>query len=304
MIGAWAPAAALLAVYAGYVWHAVQAFIRLPPPRDVNEPADFGVHQPFEATTVDGRRIAGLVVRPPAPTQSTGVVVLCHPWGLTKERCFSLARLLVERGRTVALFDFRNCGSSETRLSFWPEPLDRGVLDLEAVVAHVRLCLPEHHEGLSLVGLSYGGNVALACADRLNPAPQTLVLDSTPLTPYRHFIATTLALTRARQPLGRLLRWTEPVSARLADALLRGDRFYRRAIESSQSLRGTRLLYIVGEKEAYFSLTRACHFVQTHYRGPMEIWRVPRGRHLTNHISGGKEYARRIEAVICAGGAR
>lgn len=287
---------ALLFCSAWYVWRAVRAFVKFPAAQPATERPDFGASESFQVVTWDKRRIKGLIVRP--PMTATGVVVLCHPWGLAKERCFGVARAVVESGQVAVLFDFRNCGESEARRSFWPEPLDHGVRDLEAVVGHVRHYLSEHLQGLALVGLSYGGNVALACADRLTPAPHALVLDSTPLTPYTHFIATTLALMRTRQRLGRLLRWTEPLSTWFADALLRGGRFYQRAIEASCALQHTRLLYIIGNKEAYFSPQQACRFLEAHYRGPFKVWCVPRGRHLTNHISGRAEYGRRIAETL------
>jgi pimeloyl-ACP methyl ester carboxylesterase len=290
---------ALLTCSVWYVWCTVRTFVMLPVVQPAPQRPGFGTCEEFQVVTCDGRRIEGLIVRP--SMTATGVAILCHPWGLSKERCFGVARILVESGHVAVLFDFRNCGQSETRRLIWPEPLDHGVLDLDAVMRHVSNNLPERHHSLALVGLSYGGNVALAYADRLTPAPHALVLDSTPLTPYTDFIATTLALTRARHPLGRLLRWTEPLSIWLIDTMLRGGRFYRRAIESSRALQRTKLLYIVGDKEAYFSPLSACRFAAAHYRGPFEVWCVPRGRHLTNHISGGTEYGRRITQALLLG---
>jgi pimeloyl-ACP methyl ester carboxylesterase len=273
-----------------FIWAGAGSGLRDP------EPADFASAAAFSVVTDDAVRIAGLTIHPDRP--ACGVVVLCHAWGLRKERFYHHARWLTEHGLVVVAFDFRHCGESGRPARLWPEPLDHGLRDLEAVLVHVHAHVPEVSRGLSLMGFSYGGNVIIAHAGFSTTRYRALILDSTPLMPYQSYISSYLRMARARSSMRVVRQIADWLAVGLVTALLRGNRFFERAIASCARLGHTPLLYVVGDKDPYFPPDEACDFVDRYYAGPREIFRVPRGRHLTNHLAAGAEYQQRVLARL------
>jgi pimeloyl-ACP methyl ester carboxylesterase len=284
---------ASMGVLAGLVASDVRRF--LPPGRRIGQDSpsepfgpDFGKCGVFNVTSTDGVDIHGCIIRPVCSTPR-GVIILCHGWGLSKDRTLVHARWLVERGFIAILFDFRHCGESGRVGGILPEPLDHGLRDLDAVLRMVAK-LPEAALGVSVIGHSYGGNVALAHAGSAVPTYRCLVLDSTPVVRHRSFVTTCLLRAHGNRPVGRLGRWRVLASSFITSWLLRGDRFYEAAIASCRRLRDTPILYIVGEKEDYFPLSEAYQFIDTHCAGVVTRLIASRGRHLTNHISDAARY--------------
>jgi pimeloyl-ACP methyl ester carboxylesterase len=250
---------------------------------------DFGDCSIFSVSSTDGVDIHGCVIRPER-TVPRGVIIVCHGWGLSKDRTTVHAHWLVERGFTAILFDFRACGTSGNGGGILPEPLDHGLRDLDAVLRLVAAKLPEATLGISVVGYSYGGNVALAHAGSAVPSYRCLILDSTPVVRHRSFIKTCLLRAYGNQPVGRLTRLRVLASSFITSWLLRGGRFYSAAIASCRRLRDTPILYIVGEKEDFFPLSEAHQFLDTHCAGTVTRFVASKGRHLTNHISDAAGY--------------
>lgn len=109
----------------------------------------------------------------PAEGTPRGLAVLCHPHpqhGGTMDNKVvqTLARACVQMGWRCVRFNFRGVGASA---GAWDE--GRGeVEDALAVVAAMR----QGDEPLLLGGFSFGGFVASHVAQRVQPAPQRLVL--------------------------------------------------------------------------------------------------------------------------------
>ena len=98
-----------------------------------------------------------------------GVAVICHPhplYGGTLDNkvAYTLARAVETRGLASVRFNFRGVGNSEGAHDGGPGELD----DALCAVEHAR----ERFEGLPLMvaGFSFGGWIALHCAQRVNPA--------------------------------------------------------------------------------------------------------------------------------------
>lgn len=110
---------------------------------------------------------------PAEGTPVRGLAVLCHPHpqhGGTMDNKVvqTLARACVQQGWRSVRFNFRGVGASA---GAWDE--GRGEIeDALAVIAALR----QGEEALLLGGFSFGGFVASQAAQRVQPAPQRLVL--------------------------------------------------------------------------------------------------------------------------------
>ncbi|WP_298234505.1 alpha/beta fold hydrolase [uncultured Azohydromonas sp.] len=150
----------------------------------------------------------------PAEGTPRGLAVLCHPHpqhGGTMDNKVvqTLARACVQMGWRSVRFNFRGVGASA---GAWDE--GRGEIeDALAVVAAMR----QGDEPLLLGGFSFGGFVASHVAQRVQPAPQRLVLVG-PATS-RFDVATVPADTLVVHgeqdevvPLSATLDWARPQS--------------------------------------------------------------------------------------------
>jgi pimeloyl-ACP methyl ester carboxylesterase len=300
---------ALLAVAAGLalaaahaITYVLRVFRRFAYPEHApcfESPGDHGLdHEPFSVTTVDGVRISGWLFTPP---DARGVVIVCHPRNSNKSRVLRQIKILVDGGMVVAVFDFRGCGDSgrsprRSWNSMWA-PLQ----DLESVARMVERRFA--HDALlarriALFGCSFGGNMAIAHAGTTGRCYAALVLDSTPLIHWQDMLGPLLARER------RDARWRawRAIGDRLAVALLvawtRTEALYRHAKSSSRNLHHTPLLLILGERDGFFDIEESCRFVADDYAGPFEIYRVPRGRHLTTHWAAPEEYPARVLSFL------
>jgi pimeloyl-ACP methyl ester carboxylesterase len=82
-------------------------------------------------------------------------------------------------------------------------------------------------------------------------------------------------------------------------AFTRADALYRHARSSAHQLRDTPLLLILGERDGFFDIEESTRFVERHYAGAARIWRVRRGRHLTNHIVAADAYEQQVVSFLC-----
>lgn len=281
----------------------VRQFLRFayPEPRpDFLSPADFGlVASPFEIVTVDLVRIAGWAFRPESPR---GVVILCHSRGTDKSRVLGQAELLFRRGYLVVAFDFRGCGKSgppPRRLwgSLW-DPLH----DLEAVVQHTvdRLLadFPSLRTRIALLGCSFGGNMVIAHAGHGPRHYPAVIFDSTPLVRWQDMLDTLLRRERRGARWRRVRTAVDWCVVRAVVLWTRATPLYNHATRSVSKLAGTVVLHIVGERDNLFDVAESIRFLEENCGGETEVWRVRRGRHLTNHLVDPQGYTDRIDAVL------
>ncbi|MFI9819153.1 alpha/beta hydrolase [Streptomyces sp. NPDC052013] len=282
----------------GYPVRLYRRFSTPPPAPGLEHPGDHGLTpRPFRVRTADRVGISGWSFVPDRPW---GVVILCHARNAGKSRVLRQAALLHGRQLTVVAFDFRGCGDSEA-------PRGRGrslrapLADLEAVARHVER---EHaHDALlrhriALMGCSFGGNMAIAhagTADRHYPA---VILDSTPLVRWQDMLRTLLREERRGSRAPRLRAAVDHAVIRAVVARTRAGALYRQARRSTRRLGGTDLLLIAGDRDTFFDVEESCRFLDRHHTGRGEVWRVPRGRHLTNHLVDPERYADRIVSFL------
>ncbi|WP_326584720.1 hypothetical protein OG889_40870 [Streptomyces sp. NBC_00481] len=99
-------------------------------------------------------------------------------------------------------------------------------------------------------------------------------------------------------------RWRTPraladrATASAVSAWTRSPALYRHARRSARQQSGVALLYIVGDRESLFDARVSRRFVEDHWAGPAETWRVSRGRHPANHVVAPQEYARRVSEFL------
>lgn len=292
-------AVALIAVAAVYVARVFRRFAYPEHAPCFETPEDHGLeYEPFTVDAEDGVRIAGWIF---TPEEARGVVIVCHPRNSNKSRMLRPIKILVDGGMAVAVFDFRGCGESgQPRRKLWgnmAEPLR----DLEAVARMVEQRVahdPWLARRIALFGGSFGGNMAIAHAGTTGRCYAALVLDSTPLIHWEDMLVPLLARER-RDSRWRALR---ALLDRLAITLLvtwtRTEALYRRAQASSRNLRDTPLLLILGERDGFFDTAASCRFVDESYAGAVDVWHVPRGRHLANHWAAPDEYAVRVLSFL------
>jgi pimeloyl-ACP methyl ester carboxylesterase len=269
------------------------------PGSDFERPEDYGLlPEPFETVTDDGLCIRGWTF---VPDQPWGVVVVCHARSASKSRTLRQAKLLHERGLAVATFDFRACGDSDRPArarwnSLW-EPLR----DLDAVARYVEHrftgdILPANR--VVLLGCSFGGNMALAHAGTAQREYPALILDSTPLVRWGTVLDAQLERERRTARFRRARAVADRLVVRAVVAWTKANALYRHARRSAQSLRETSVLLIVGERDVLFDIEESRRFLGTHYAGNQQVWQVPQGRHLTNHVVEPGPYADRIVDLL------
>jgi pimeloyl-ACP methyl ester carboxylesterase len=263
----------------------------------VDTPAAHGLTpEPFEVVADDGVRVRGWMFRPP---DAWGVVIVCHARNAGKSRTLAHTRLLFDQGLAVATFDFRGCGESDRprrlRGSLW-DPLR----DLEAVARHVESRLDTRETPMALLGCSFGGNTAIAHVGTTERRYPAIVLDSTPLVHWADMLHVLLRRERSRARLAGVRAVVDWLVIRCVVAWTRAEPLYRHAKRSVRNLRGTSVLHIVGERESLFDIEDSCRFLRSDCAGDVIIWRVPRGRHLTNHIVDPGGYAQQVTACLSA----
>lgn len=289
-------ASCLLAVYVARVFRRF-AYPDKAPCFETPEEYDLAC-EPFEVTTADRVRIAGWLF---APAQARGVVILCHPRSSNKSRMLRQIKLLVDGGMAAVAFDFRACGDSARPArrafnSMW-EPLQ----DLEAVARFVDQRFahdPRLLRRIALFGASFGGNMAIAHACTHERSYAALVLDSTPLIRWQDMLGALLVHERRRSRVRGLRALGDRIAIALLVAWTRTEALYQHARRSAQSLAGTPLLLILGERDTFFQIDQSCRFIEENYAGPTRIWRVARGRHLTNHWAEPEQYAARVVSFL------
>ncbi|MGA8116428.1 MAG: alpha/beta fold hydrolase [Actinocatenispora sp.] len=255
-------------------------------------PADHGLTPvPFRVVAADGLGIRCWRFTPRDPW---GTVVVCHARGADKSRTLRLARLLYERDLEVVSFDFRGCGESDRPVRQWRGTLWDPLRDLDAVAAEAA----KDTDRLALLGCSFGGNMVIAHGGTAPRRYAAVILDSTPVVRWVDMLDRQFALERrdARHPAVRagvdralslvLAWWT------------RSNALYRHALRSVASEHMTPLMHIVGARESMFDVDESCRTLTEHCAGPLEVWRVPRGRHLTNHVVDPTGYADRVTSFL------
>jgi pimeloyl-ACP methyl ester carboxylesterase len=288
------PAAAVRYVVAQY-----RRFARPRPGADYDQPEDHGLcAEPFSVRTEDRLRISGWVFTPPRPW---GVVIVCHARGASKSRTLQHAALLHGRGLVTVCFDFRGCGrSDDSRRPGWGG-LWAPLRDLSAVARFVESRYagdPLLRDRVVLLGCSFGGNMALAHAGHTTHRYRALILDSTPLVRWGGMLETLLARERQGSGWPRLRAAADRLLIRGLVTTTRADALYRHAQTSARTLRHVPVLHIVGERDTMFDIDESCRFLETNYAGEAAVWRVRRGRHLTNHVISPDEYADRVTELL------
>jgi pimeloyl-ACP methyl ester carboxylesterase len=260
--------------------------------------------EPFEVVAADGVHIHGWVFRPARPW---GVVIVCHARNASKSRTLGHARLLFDQGLAVVTFDFRGCGDSDQpRRRIWGSLWDP-LRDLEAVARHVESRFDTRGgTPMALLGCSFGGNMAIAHAGTTGRRYPAVVLDSTPLVRWVDMLDGLLRQERSAARFARIRGAVDWLVVRCVVAWTRAGPLYRHAKRSVRNLRGTTVLHIVGDRDTLFDVDESCQFLRSDCTGEVTIWRVPRGRHLTNHVVDPGGYARRVTDCLGAafGGTR
>ncbi|GIF41447.1 alpha/beta hydrolase [Actinoplanes xinjiangensis] len=275
-------------VFRRFVWPARGA--------DFATPEDHGlVPEPFTVTTSDGLRIRGWVFLPPG---AWGMVVVCHARNASKSRTLSHARLLVDQGLAVVTFDFRGCGESAAPRRWWRDGLWGPLKDLDAVVRHVNTAHPGFAGRVALLGCSFGGNMAIAHAGTAGRHYPAVVLDSVPLVRWVGMLDTLLRRERRGARFRRTRAVADLLVARAASLWTRAGPLYRHARRSVRALSGTRVLQIVGARDSLFDVEDSCRFLREDCAGAVTVWRVPAGRHLTNHLADPDGYAIRVVSCL------
>jgi alpha-beta hydrolase superfamily lysophospholipase len=268
---------------------------------DVECPDDYDLSpELFETVTDDGLTIRGWIFVPDRPW---GVVVVCHARSASKSRTLRQVKLLHQRGLAAVTFDFRGCGESDpagrhARSSLWG-PLG----DLDAVTGYVDRHLvgelfPAHR--VALLGCSFGGNMVLAYAGATKRTYPAIVLDSTPLVRWQTMLGAQLERERRMARHQRTRAAADRLVVRGVIGWTRAEALYRHARHSAHNLRDTAALLIVGERDTLFDIEESQRFLRGHYAGEQHIWRVPRGRHLTNHLVEPEHYADRVADLLAA----
>jgi len=264
-------------------------------------PADFGLSpEPFIVVADDGLRIRGWTF---LPADAWGVVILCHARGASKSRTLAHARLLWEQGLGVVTFDFRGCGDSDVPHRQMGGSLWDPLRDLEAVARYTESYVadaPSLRGRVALLGCSFGGNMAVAHAGTTGRRYPAVILDSTPLVRWVDMLDDLLRKERRGADFPRLRGLTDLVVARAVATWTRAGPLYRHARRSVRHLAGTRVLHIVGDRDTLFDIDESCRFLRADCAGSVEIFKVRRGRHLTNHLVDPDGYAERVTTCLSA----
>jgi pimeloyl-ACP methyl ester carboxylesterase len=140
------------AVYALYLSH-------LPTRRAVHD-VDLGrPKQPVTLTTANGLRLRGWYV----PSRNGAAVAVLHGTGSNRLGVADHARLLARHGYGVLIFDLTGHGESDGRSTSMPS---RFAPDADAALAFLRSRPDVRPDGIGIVGVSLGGEIALDAAAR------------------------------------------------------------------------------------------------------------------------------------------
>lgn len=282
-----------------YVWRTIRRFAWPDKAPSLERPEDHGLApEAFAVRTEDGVDIRGWVL---APERPEGVVILCHGRSANMSRLLPQLAMLQRAGFAAVAFDFRACGASGQPRRRWFNSMWEPLRDLEAVARYVerRFGAERGLAGrVALFGLSFGGNMAIAHAGTTGRRYAALVLDSTPLIRWGAMLTSVLARERQGAPAPRLRALCDRLAAALVVAFTRADGLYRHARFSASQLRDTPLLLVLGERDGFFDVEESVRFVERHYAGRARIWRVRRGRHLTNHIVSADAYEQQVVAFL------
>lgn len=266
---------------------------------DFERPADHGLRpESFEVETSDRVVVRGWAFTPAAPW---GVVILTHARSASKSRVLRQARLLYGHGLAVVTFDFRGCGESGATRRPGGNSLRAPLRDLEAVARYVRRRYaddPLLASRTALMGCSFGGNMAIAHAGTAGRHYPAVILDSTPLVRWQDMLRELLRTERRASRSPRLHAAADRAVIRAVVLRTGAGALYRQAVRSARGLHRTKLMYIVGERDTFFDVDEGCRFLDLYYAGPREVWRVRRGRHLTNHLVDEGAYGERIVAFL------
>jgi alpha-beta hydrolase superfamily lysophospholipase len=281
-----------------YLWNTIRRFAWPDKAPSLACPEDHSLApEAFTVRTEDGVDIRGWVLAPEAPE---GVVILCHGRGANKSRLLPQLAMLYRAGFAAVAFDFRACGTSDDPPRRWFNSLWEPLRDLEAVARYVDARFGARGLGgrIALFGLSFGGNMAIAHAGTTGRSYAALVLDSTPLIRWSGMLTGVLARERQGARAEPLRALCDRLAVAVIVACTRADGLYRHALFSARQLHDTPVLLVLGERDAFFDIEESSRFVEQHYAGRAQIWRVPRGRHLTNHITSADAYERRIVSFL------
>ncbi len=255
-------------------------------------PADYGLTPAaFRTVSVDGLAIRGWRFTPPDPW---GTVVVCHARGADKSRTLRHAALLYERGLSVLTFDFRGCGESDAPRRRWRGALWDPLRDLDAVAG----LAAQDTDRLALLGCSFGGNMVIAHGGTATRRYDAVILDSTPVVRWTDMLDSLFAVERRGARFATVRAGTDRVVSRALAWWTRSDALYRYARRSVANMPTTPLLHIVGQRESMFDVDESCRTLAEHCAGPLEVWRVPRARHLTNHVVDPGGYADRVTGFL------
>jgi pimeloyl-ACP methyl ester carboxylesterase len=280
-----------------YVWTTIRRFAWPDKAPSIERPEDHGLApEAFTVRTDDGVDIRGWVLAPEAPE---GVVILCHGRSANKSRLLPQLAMLYRAGFAAVAFDFRACGTSDDPPRRWFNSMWEPLRDLEAVARYVDARFGARLAGrIALFGLSFGGNMAIAHAGTTGRRYAALILDSTPLIRWGGMLAAVLARERQGARGVRLRALCDRLAIAFIVAYTRADGLYRHALDSARQLHATPVLLVLGERDRFFDIDESVRFVEQHYAGDIQIWRVARGRHLTNHIVSAAAYEHQILAFL------
>ena len=149
-------------LYAVYLTH-------LPSRRAVHD-ADLGAPKlPVTLTTRSGLHLRGWYV----PSRNGAAVAVMHGTGSSRLGVADHARLFARHGYGVLLFDFNGHGESDGRSTSVP---GRAQQDADAAVAFLRQRPDVRDDRIGMIGVSFGGEVAIEAAAR-HPEVRAAVLE-------------------------------------------------------------------------------------------------------------------------------
>lgn len=245
-------------------------------------PSDFGL--PAEAislTASDGSRSAGWLIPHPKPT---GLLLMLHGYGASKEDLLDIARALYEQGTFhLLLLDARGHGASGgSTVSFGHQEM-RDVHAALEFAAHRPECrgLP-----IGCYGISMGGAMALLAAVEFRQI-QAVITDST-YADLSNAIARTQWLTYhiPRFPLGQMTLWGTEL--RLGRRMR--DLSPQRVIGQ---ITPRPVLLIHGTEDATIPKEEAMALYHA-AQEPKELWLIEGAEHVAGFYKERQEYPRRI----------
>ena len=256
--------------------------------------------EPLEVRTPDGVRLSAVVWNRGA---GGPVTVFCPEAGGVKWSAAYYAAAVLDAGRTVVAFDFRNQGESgETagyRPSHWLSQFE--VEDARAVVAKVRGEAGLSGREVRLFGVSRGACAAAVVAAR-DPSVRSVVLDG--VYPTRSLMLSYLykwgTLKVPQWVVDYVPDWHLQLTmdfARMSSGRRRGCR-YVDAGPAAGRLRGREVLMIAGKRDSYVPTNVTRRFADACGVGEEGLWVVPGARHNEAREAAREEYDRRVAGVL------